>query len=200
MSQLPLPIDLANRSATPTIIFGEANREAIDLLSRPEIWRGHCALLVGPQKSGRSTIAAEYARRGGMVLIDDAPQVDETALFHQWNATREASRHLLLVADEAPPLWQVALPDLRSRLATAVVARIHAPDEAMAVELIASGLSQAGTAFAPDVPPYLTARFDRSYATIHAAISVLNGWSLSSNCKISLLRAKEVLAEAGLLS
>lgn len=200
MIQIPLPIDWTSRGERNTVIMGEANREALDLLTSPQHWPSHCLILAGPRRSGRSTIAAAMHGAGTMRVIDDADQADEAALFHSWNAAREAGQPLLLVAEAPPPIWAIALPDLKSRLAAAGIARIHAPDEALVEALIGQGLAQAGTAYGQDVPGYLAARLPRCYQSIDAAIAALNTDSLSSGRKISLMKARDVLERIGLLT
>ncbi|MCE7797425.1 chromosomal replication initiator DnaA [Sphingobium sufflavum] len=193
MTQLPLPIDWRSSGQHSAIIVGDGNRDAVELLSRPDLWPSHCTLLVGPPRSGRSIIAAGIAAQGLADVIDDADRQDEATLFHRWNGAREVGRRLILVAADAPPRWAIALPDLRSRLSAAGVARIAAPDEAMVEAMIAQGLSESGTAFAPDVPRYLAPRLPRCYQSVEAAVTALTGDSLSSARKISLPRAKQVL-------
>lgn len=200
MKQLPLPIDWRSRGQQSSIVIGEGNREALDLLANPQLWPSHCVLLVGPSRSGRTTIGQELELRGFAQFIDDAEDCDEAALFHRWNGAREAGSRLILAVDQVPPQWAIQLPDLKSRLATAGVARIGAPDEAMVEAMIAQGLDEAGTAFGPDVPRYLAPRLPRCYQHIEAAIVALNDDSLSSVRKISLPRARQVLEGRGLLS
>lgn len=200
MTQLPLPIDWRSGGRPGTIVIGEGNADAVALLDRPDLWPSHCMLLVGPPRSGRSTLAAAAAGRGAADVIDDADHEAETALFHRWNSAREAGERLLLVAAEAPPIWAITLPDLRSRLSAAGVARIGPPDEAMVEAMIAQGLAAAGAAFAADVPGYLAPRLPRCYQTVEAAISALAADSLSSGRKISLQRVKAVLDEGDLLA
>lgn len=173
--------------------MGEGNRQALALLQRPAFWPSHCMILVGPSRSGRSTIAADMARRGVAEVIDDADGQEEASLFHRWNMARENGRNLLLVAAEAPPVWAIALPDLRSRLSAAGVARIGPPDEAMIEAMIAQGLGQAGTAFGADVPRYLAPRLARCYHDVEAAVTALIAESLASGRRISLQRARQVL-------
>jgi hypothetical protein len=201
--QLPLPIDWRSSGQRGAIILGTGNRAAIDLLSAPALWPSHCMLLVGPPRSGRSTLAAGIAAQGLAEVIDDADRQDEALLFHRWNIAREAAdgagHPLILVAADAPPRWAITLPDLRSRLSTAGVARITAPDEAMVEAMIVQGLDEAGTAFAPDVPRYLAPRLPRCYETVDAVVAALNRDSLSSARKISLPRARQVLEEQSLL-
>lgn len=198
--QLPLPIDWRSIGAGGSVVIGEGNRDALELLARPELWPSHCLLLVGPPRSGRSTIAAGTARQAGIEVIDDAPLQDEAALFHRWNTVRESNGRLLLVACDAPPRWQISLPDLRSRLSAAGVARIYPPDEAMMDAMIVQGLAATGTAFGADLPHYLAQRLPRCYQTIEAAVALLNSESLSSGRKISLQKARQILEGSDLLS
>jgi len=198
VTQLPLPIDWRSSGRRDgegrgAIVIGDGNRDALALLDRPAFWPSHCMLLVGPPRSGRSTIAADIARRGLAEVIDDADREDEAALFHRWNSARENGRTLLLVAGEAPPVWAIALPDLRSRLSAAGIARIGPPDEPMIEAMIAQGLGQAGTAFGADVPRYLAPRLARCYQQVETAVTALIAESLSSGRRMSLQRAKEVL-------
>ncbi len=193
MIQIALPLDWADRGRSHGPVEAEANREALELLARPDLWPSHCMLLVGPPRSGRSRIAAAVAAAGLADVIDDARAMDEAALFHRWNGAREAGHRLLLITDAAPAEWTVALPDLRSRLAAAGIARIGPPDEALIAELIALGLTEAGTRFSGDLPRYLAARLPRDYGAVDQAIVALNRHSLAAGVKISLAVAKTCL-------
>jgi chloramphenicol 3-O-phosphotransferase len=113
--QIPLPIDLTSRSDQRAVILGEANREALEILTQPQHWPSHCMILAGPRRSGRSSIAVAVQAMGAIRVIDDADQSAEAALFHNWNAAREEGQPLLLIAEAPPPIWAIALPDLRSR-------------------------------------------------------------------------------------
>jgi chromosomal replication initiation ATPase DnaA len=101
--------------------------------------------------------------------------------------------------DRAPGEWQVALPDLRSRLAAAPHVRIEEPDNALMRALIETGLARAGSAFAADVPEWIARRLERSYAAVAAALDVLNRASIESARKISVISAKEMLQNCHLL-
>src|SRR5690606_22842884 len=87
------------------------------------------------------------------------------------------------------------LPDLRTRLAAAAIAPIHAPDEVAAAALIAHGLERAASAFAPGVPEFVARRTARCYEAIDTVIVRLNALSLASGQKISIASARQVLGE-----
>lgn len=193
MSQLPLPIGGGRES----LLIHPANADALALLRDRAAWPSHCMLLVGPRRSGRSLIGRLFAAQAGLLLVDDAHRAGEEGLFHLWNEARESGRALLLVADEPPPAWAVRLPDLRTRLAAAGVARIGPPDEAIAAALIAHGLERAGSAFAPDLPEFLARRTPRCYESIDGVVARLNALSLATGQKLSVASARQTLCNNG---
>ncbi len=162
-------------------------------------WPGRVALLTGPRKSGRSLLARLFAATSGGQVIDDAEQHSETALFHAWNAAQACATPLLLVAQEAPPAWRIALPDLRTRLAATPVARIEAPDEALTTALLERGFLRRGLDARPDLVQWLAARLERSHLALIRAIDSLDAAALSGHRRLSIPLARATLAAAGLI-
>lgn len=197
MSQLALPISWSRRGGRESLLIHPANAEAIALLRDQPSWPSHCMLLVGPAKSGRTLIGQLFEAESGTSVLDDADQADEQRLFHLWNEARDGGHKLLLIAAEAPPVWQPHLPDLRTRLATAAVARIAPPDEAIAAALIVHGLETAGSAFAPDVPEYVARRTPRCYEAIDTIVARLNALSLASGQKLSVASVRQAFGSDG---
>jgi hypothetical protein len=200
MSQLPLPIDWSERGNAGRLLMTSANTDAVALLRDWKRWPSPATLLVGPPKSGRTLLGRLFVAESGGTLVDDADQADETTLFNLWNSARDGGQILLMIAREAPPLWAVGLPDLRTRLATAAVARIAASDEDVAVALIAHGLERAGSAFSPGLPEFIARRVTRCYETVDRVVNALNAESLASARKLTVASARSVLGHAGLLS
>lgn len=199
MTQLPLPIAWSRRGETGHLLMTPANADAIALVRDWARWPSPATLLVGPPRSGRSLIGGLFVSESGGTLVDDADQADETQLFNLWNDARDMGQRLLLIAQEAPPAWAVRLPDLRTRLATAAVARILPPDEAVAAALIAHGLEQAGSAFAPDMPDFVARRVTRWYESLDSVVAALNAESLASGRKLTIASARAALTRAGLM-
>ncbi|HZV56086.1 MAG TPA: chromosomal replication initiator DnaA [Sphingobium sp.] len=200
MIQLPLPMAWGEQGEADRLLMTPANAQAVTLLRDWARWPSPATLLVGPPRSGRSLMGRLFVAESGGALVDDADQADEEQLFNQWNMARDSGRPLLLIAREAPPLWAVALPDLRTRLATAAVARIAPPDEAIAAALIAQGLVRAGSAYAPNLPEFVARRVTRCYQSIDRVVSALNAESLSSTRKLTVAMARAALGAAGLLA
>ncbi|RXR31044.1 HdaA/DnaA family protein [Sphingobium fluviale] len=200
MSQIGLPFDWQEQGGQGQFIAGEANRIALAHIESWRSWPIPISILSGPPRSGKTALARHFATISGGVVIDEANRQPNEALFHQWNIARDSGVPLLLIAREAPELWTVALPDLRSRLAAAPHVRIEEPDDALMLALIETGLAQAGSAYAPDVPEWLSRRIERSYAALAAALDQLNRASLAAARKISIASAKEALQNSHLFS
>src|SRR5687768_108452 len=117
MNQIALPFDWPVADREEDFLLSESNRFAFEHLRRWSLWPVMATLLTGPRKSGRSLLGRIFVRKTGGRLFDNAESHDEESLFHAWNEAQASRRPLLIVADAAPPRWEVRLPDLRSRLA-----------------------------------------------------------------------------------
>lgn len=199
MSQISLPLDWAGRGGEEDFLVSDANALAVRHLESWRDWPVQTSVLSGPPRSGRSMLGRKFVRLSGGEVIDDAEAVEDERLFHAWNRAQLDRRPLLLIATQPPELWDVALPDLRSRLAAVPHVRIGEPDEELALALVERGLARAGTAFSADLPAWLHRRIERSYAGIAAVVDCLNAASLSSGRKISVPFARETLQSAGFL-
>ena len=133
MSQISLPFEGHEGRGEGDFFFSDPNRVAVAYLERWRDWPLSIAVLTGPPRSGRSTLARQFARMSGGDVIDDAHEgdrpLDDHRLFHAWNAAQTEHRPLLLVGQAPPATWPVTLPDLRSRLAAVPHVGIDAPDD-----------------------------------------------------------------------
>ena len=174
MSQIALP--LAPGSSGPSrIVIGAANAHVADALGRPDAWPFGTAVLTGPRRSGKSLFARWFAESGGE-SVDDAHRLDETALFHRWNRAQESRTPLLIVAGEPP--WELALPDLRSRLGAALQLEIGLPDDAMAEELLHSLAGERGLPLGPAAAAYLVPRAGRAWEDLERLVAAIDRLSL----------------------
>lgn len=175
MSQIALP--LASGSASPSrIVVGNANAQAAEALLAPETWPFRTAVLTGPPRSGKSLLARWFAQSGRGEAIDNAQQLDEAALFHRWNRAQEESTALLIVGGQPP--WEIALPDLRSRLSAALQLEVAQPDDAMAEELLFALAEQRGLPLGAEAAGYLVPRASRSFADIEKLVLAIDRLSL----------------------
>lgn len=200
MSQLSLPLDRPAGAREDRFLVGEANARAVHILEHWATWPVMAAIVTGPRKSGRSLLARTMALRSGGTMIDDADRQSETMLFHAWNEAQSAHRPLFLVADDAPPIWQVKLPDLRSRLNASPVARIEPPDDVLAADILQQLLDRHEIVANPDVVTWVMRRIERDYLTIlRTAEALEEDAGRRRNRRLSIPAAKATLTASGLL-
>ena len=173
MSQLELPLDWPADSSADIFLVGEANAHAVQMLDHHAAWPVQAAILTGPRKSGRSRLARVFAARTGGRVIDNAQQADETDLFHAWNEAQAAHIPLLMIADSAPPEWEVGLPDLRSRLAASPILTIAPPDDGLIADLFDFWFARREIVAGPDVIQWLSARTERSYVALLSIVDTI---------------------------
>ena len=195
--QLPLPLAYAPRHGEADFLVSASNADAVAWLASPPRWPMPRTLLVGPEGSGKSHLAALFGTRHPATVIDDADRAAASAggaegLFHAWNAATPA-RPLLLTARTPPRDWGHGLADLASRLAATPLARLGDPDDALLSALFDANLAARGLRVAGDVRAYILARIERSAAAVRAAVAALDALSLAERRAITVPLAREVL-------
>ncbi|HMO77402.1 MAG TPA: chromosomal replication initiator DnaA [Sphingopyxis sp.] len=198
--QIALPLDWsAGGSNDGPLIVGTSNADAVRYLRHVATWPVRTAVLTGPRGSGRSLMGRLFARETGGRVIDGHDSVSEEEMFHAWNVAQAGGAPLLIVADAPPAAWDVALPDLRSRLGAVPVLTIGEPDDCLARDLIEALFAQRGIALALEVAAYIVPRMERSYAMIHRVVAALDAASLEQGRRVGIRLARETLLSQGLI-
>ena len=176
-------------------------------------------LIVGPEGSGKSHLAAIWARRSGAaavhaeslddtaakacaespaILIEDADRVGEreAPLFHLVNAALQDQRPTLLTARAAPDLWGLKTPDLLSRLRLAPLVRLEAPDVPLIEAVLFKLFSDRQLQVEPKVVAFIAQRIDRSLAAARAIVAALDREALSRGRRVTRAMASEILRAA----
>ena len=175
MSQIALPLSRTGPGAA-RIVLGQGNAHVAEALARPESWPFRTAVLTGPPRSGKSLLARWFAESARGDAIDDAKALDEAELFHRWNRAQEHGRPLLIVGGEPP--WEIALPDLKSRLGAALQLEIGPPDDAMMADLVHALAEERALPLADDAAQYLVPRAERSYLQLEKLVEAIDRLSL----------------------
>lgn len=176
MSQIALPLRPAAGAGPARIVLGQGNEHVAEALSAPDGWPFRTAVLTGPPRSGKSLFARWFVQSGKGDAVDDAQALDEAELFHRWNRAQEQGRPLLIVGGEPP--WEIALPDLRSRLGAALQLDIGQPDDALAGELLLALAAERGLPLGEDAAQYLVPRAERSYLQLERLVAEIDRLSL----------------------
>lgn len=194
--QYPLPLGWKAAEGQKDFLVSEANRDAVRFLDSWATWPLPVALLIGPPGSGKTHLGRIFARRANARLLDDADRGgSEEGLFHAWNEAVEARRPMLMTARSDPADWNLALPDLVSRLAATPRVRIGAPDEALLLYLFHKLWRDRGMEVGDDVARYVLARVERSFAAIGRAVDLMNAASLARQRPPSVPLAREALLD-----
>ncbi len=199
MNQIALPLDWPVADGEEDFLLSDANRFAFEHFRRWSTWPVMATLITGPRKSGRSLLGRIFVRKTGGRLFDDAENHDEETLFHAWNEAQEKRRPLLLIAQGPPPAWEIALPDLRSRIAATPQVTIGPPDDPLIHGLLLKLLGDRGIAAPLEVADYLVPRIERSYVAVLKAVETMDRALLSGHRRLTVPMARKVLAEAGLI-
>lgn len=196
MSQLRLPLGLPDACETEFLV-GESNTRAVHQLEHWATWPVMSALLTGPRKSGRSLLARIFAAKSGGRIFDDADRAREADVFHAWNQAQQERRPLLIIAEAAPPAWDVKLPDLRSRLAASPLLEIGPPDDLLMPQLIEHAFERHLLHARPDLVAWLAKRIERSHVAI---LRVADALESEAGDRLSIPAARAVLAANGLIT
>jgi chromosomal replication initiation ATPase DnaA len=108
---------------------------------------------------------------------------------------RAAGGHLLLTAERPPTAWPILLPDLASRLRSAMVVPLEPPDDALLAAVAIKQLADRQLHISPDVIPILITRSERSFAGLSRSIDAIDRRALARRREITAKFARDVLQE-----
>ena len=127
--------------------------------------------------------------------------MDERALFHLLNLTRETGGHTLIASASDPAQWTVKLPDLASRLRALAVARLDPPDDALLRGVLVKHFADRQIGVEEPVISYLMLRMPRSLDAARAIVAELDALALAEKTPVSralAARALQRMTEPGL--
>ena len=194
--QMVLPLRWRAAQGQKDFFVSAANAEAVRFLDGWSTWPIPAALLIGPPGSGKSHLAAIFARRANARLWDDADRAaDEEALFHAWNSAMEERRPLLLTARSDPRDWNLGLADLCSRLAATPRVAIRSPDDALLQAVFLKLWRDRGIEPPADFVHYVLSRIERSFEKAAEAVNRLDSAALAQQRPLSIPLAREALLD-----
>jgi chromosomal replication initiation ATPase DnaA len=204
--------------AREDFLSAPSNHEAMGAIDRWPDWPGRMLLLVGPEGSGKShlaalwaetadavairgeTLAEESARaavEGAALLIEDADRVGdaEERLFHLLNSALHTAAWVLLTAREPPDAWRLTIPDLLSRLRLAPVLRLEAPDVELIQAVLFKLFSDRQLQVEPRVIAYITTRIERSLGAARRLVATLDREALAKGGRVTRAMAAKVMRD-----
>ena len=217
--QLAFALPHAESLSRDDFLEGPANTAALALIDAWPDWPNRIMLLVGPEGSGKSHLAAIWAEQAGArtisahaltaaavpgalatgaLVVDDlkSPDLDERALFHLMNLAREDAASVLITARAPPTALEIELRDLRSRLRAVPTVLLLPPDDQLFRALIVKFCADRQLTVDEAVVSYLTSRIERSYAAVRQAVELLDTEALRLGRPVTRALAADLLRDA----
>jgi chromosomal replication initiation ATPase DnaA len=217
-TQLALALGHSESHAREDFLAGPSNADALAMIERWPDWPECTMLLVGPEGSGKSHLAAIWAQAAGAralaaraleganlpaslatgaLVLENLTEggFDERALFHLLNLGREERASILITARSAPSGWRLKLPDLASRLRALPTVAVTAPDDALLRAVIIKLFADRQLAVDESVVAYLATHMERSFAAARAMVERLDREALRQKRPVTRALAGELLRE-----
>ena len=214
--QLAFALPHAESLTRDNFLEGPANAAGLALVDSWPEWPNRIMLLVGPEGSGKSHLAAIWAEQAGArsisahaltaasvpgalatgaLVVEDlnASDFDERALFHLMNLAREDEAFVLITARVPPSAFQIELRDLRSRLRAVPVVTLLPPDDQLFRALIVKSCADRQMTVDESLVGYLATRIERSYAAVRRAVELLDSEALRLGRPVTRALAAELL-------
>ena len=216
MNQLAL--DLGHRTArnAEDFLVTPSNRDAVLWLDRWPDWPAPALVIHGPAGCGKTHLAHVWRARSDArsiapealaaaapdellgasrnAVIDGADTAaDERGLLHLYNMAAERGGALLLTARQPPSRWNIALPDLRSRLLAAPAVAVAAPDDGLIGAVLVKIFRDRQLRVDDGVVDFLIKRMERSFDAAGRIADALDRAALEGGRKISIPLARQVL-------
>jgi DnaA family protein len=175
-----------------------SNAAAVAALERALAGGERFVYLWGPAGSGKTHLLRSFASAGGAVA-DDVHRLDpagQIALFDRYNALRAAGGSLA-AAGNLPPDGLPLREDLRSRLASGIVLRLHPLSEAQKAETLRERARSRAMALPEELIAYILAHLQRDLGTQIAVLDALDRYSLEHKRPITLPLLKQALRSLG---
>jgi chromosomal replication initiation ATPase DnaA len=217
--QLAFALPHAESLTRDNFLEGPANEAGLALIDSWPDWPNRIMLLVGPEGSGKSHLAAIWAEDAGArstaahaLAPDDVPgtlatgalviedlkpgRFDERAMFHLMNLARQDEAFVLMTTRLSPSAFEVELRDLRSRLRAVPTVSLLPPDDLLFRGLIVKFCADRQLSVDETVVSYLTSRIERSYAAARQAVDLLDSEALRLGRPVTRALAAELLRNA----
>lgn len=215
VTQLILPLDTRPALGREDFIVAPANREAVAFIDAFPDWPGPIAALHGPEGSGKSHLAATWARRANAGIVEASLLAQEllrregsalvvenvdvgppdaardTILF----ALIERGDAMLLTGRDPPSQWQATIPDLISRYRAMVSFALWTPDDKLLGAIMRKLFADKQLTVPDAAIDYMIRSVERSPAAIRDFVARVDAKALTEKRPVTVALVREILAQ-----
>ena len=196
----------------------KSNQFAFKMIEDWQNWALRKCILFGPKSSGKTHLAHVWAKMSHghvvsakeiadperasdtnlAILHVDACVGDverETVLFHLHNLTLAKGHSLLVCGEKPPPLWNVELADLKSRLEGSPYVKLDEPDDELFAALLKKLFKDRQLTPTPKALSYVVLRLERSYTAAANFVDIADRVSLAEKKQVTRSFAKQIIEE-----
>lgn len=215
--QLPLALEFETTYEIADFLVAPCNHIAATLVCN---WPEDISALIiyGPSGCGKTHLLKAWAaaHHAYVLASDDLEHFDleafsqhptpiavenielcssETLLLHLFNLAQQHKVPLLMTSRLAPLAWSFRLPDLRSRLLAVTHCAISEPDDHVMSLLLVKIAADYRLTLPKELIPFIIARIERSFATVHRLMLLIDRISLSTHGRVTLPIVKQALLD-----
>lgn len=198
-------------------IASPCNADARAAIDAWQGWPGQVMALVGAPGTGKTHLAAIWRERTGAAMLDarrlgealeslaagtpvlvENPDrgVDEDGLFHLINRAGQGNiPGVLLTARRPPAVWEVSVPDLRSRLAAMPMVELREPDDDLLRRVLQKLFRDRQSPVTPGLIDYLLPRMERSVDSARRLVATLDLVALGRRTPVTRAVVRQVLSD-----
>ena len=210
----PSVFDLAGAPsyAAEDFLTSQSNEAAHAAVTAWPHWIDRVLVLLGPEGSGKSHLAAIWRQKTGAhyagsldplrlagpssaFVVEDCDRraLPEHDMFHALNRLREGNGWLLLTARTPPRLWDLSIADLVSRLRLSPTAVIDHPDEPLLKAVLVKMFSDRQIAIEEDVVAYAARHCEQSFAAAKLFVEAVDHDAMVAGARITRPLASRTL-------
>jgi chromosomal replication initiation ATPase DnaA len=209
-----LPVNVALGVAD--FFVSDSNADAYAMVTGAVGWPQDKLCLTGPRGSGKSHLARVWQAQTGAAILDAAalgtaypfpddvtalaiedmeclPRAAEEPLFHLHNRLAVSGGRLMLTSVLPPARWDIALPDLASRMQATTMVRLGQPDDRLLAAVLTKLFADRQLSPTPEVVALLVTRMERSFQAATGIVVALDAASLAQQREINATLARDIL-------